>query len=282
MADITALTLSEMINRATGGTGAHEEVHFFKRSTIGGATTPATINGAWYSMWLYDGSPGAAAAPPGAAAVPTRATAGALAQVNPSGGRQKWLTGMVVLPTQPVNLMLYDRLLHSGGLSGTVATPQVVGGTINRYVGASARGNQIFLEIYSDVGSTAQTVTASYTNQDGTAGQTTLTQIIGPNGWRQASAMLPLALASGDTGVLSVETVTLSGSTSVAGNFGITIARPLLYTCSDRHGVLALREGLTLFPGPKEIAMNACLALAYLPMTSVAAGINGTLYTLEV
>jgi hypothetical protein len=45
---------------------------------------------------------------------------------------------------------------------------------VSRYTGAAAAGNRIFVEIYTIIGTVATTVTASYTNENGTAGRTTV------------------------------------------------------------------------------------------------------------
>ena len=64
---------------------------------------------------------------------------------------------------QPGILVLYDRLLHIGGLNATTTAAQTVGGSLSRYTGGA--GNQIWVEIYTQIGTTATTITANYTNQ---------------------------------------------------------------------------------------------------------------------
>jgi hypothetical protein len=77
----------------------------------------------------------------------------------------------------------------------------------------------------SGIGSTQTTGTISYTNQAGTAGQTGRFGTIGSTTHR----FYFCTLDSGDTGVRSVESVTLVTSTGTAGNFGVTLYRPLAF-----------------------------------------------------
>lgn len=125
--------------------------------------------------------------------------------------------------------IIADRLSHQGGLSGTVTTAQTTNlptAALTRYT--SGEGVQIGIEIYTAVGTTATTLTASYTNQAGTAGQTTKAVVFGGTSFNAAGRLIVLPLQDGDTGVRSVESVTLAASTvSAAGNFGVTLFKPL-------------------------------------------------------
>jgi hypothetical protein len=121
-------------------------------------------------------------------------------------------------------LMIFDRLAHNGGLSGTVTTAQ----TCN--VGPNSRWTDYtkvvaFIELYSNVGTTASTITASYTNSAGTGSRTSPVMIFGGTGFRAAQQLFAIPLQEGDLGFKSVETVTIAGTTATAGNFGVTLAR---------------------------------------------------------
>jgi hypothetical protein len=234
------VSISDIINRATGGAGAFENLFFFKDARIAAAAAVTTTIGFWNSLWQYNGHP-AGGAVPTTAAVPTRATTGSLFQANPGGGRQKWITGIAGTCATYGTLVLYDRLLHNGGLSGN--------------------GNQIWLEIYTQIGNTQTTVTASYTNQAGVAGRTTTARLIGGASYREAQRVLQLPLQAGDTGVQSVESVTLAATTGTAGDFGVVIAHPLITAAFDEVGVGALRDTISAVPGPVEIVTDACLSM---------------------
>ena len=154
--------LSALVNRLTGGnSGAPEFILQHKTVRSAGATVTAPVNGKIQSLWTLDGSPSGGVAP-GAVAAPTNATAGALKQTDPVGGRQKWLQAAFPTASQNGTLIVYDRILHISGLSGTVITAQTVGGTLTRYT--TGAGVFAFIEIYTAVGGTATTITMSYTN----------------------------------------------------------------------------------------------------------------------
>lgn len=255
---------------------------FFKDGRVGTAAAATTAIGFWTSLWLQNGHPNGAGVAPGAAAIPTRATAGALMQANPAGAEQKWLLGLSVSPNAQGSLMLYDRLLHNSGLSGTVAAaPQAVGGpALTRYT--DGVGNQIWLEIYTLIGATPHLITASYTNQDGVGGRTTPSRQIGGTGYREAQRMLQLPLQAGDTGVLSVETVTIDVSTGTAGDFGVTILHPILPIAFDEDGVGAVRDTISAVPGPREIVNNACLTLMWLAATADVINLMGACHFVDL
>ena len=124
--------------------------------------------------------------------------------------------------------ILADRLVHSGGLSGIVTTAQTTNlptAALTRYTtGVGVLG---YLEIYSNIGNTATTVTVSYTNQAATAGKISLAQTFGGNDYNAAPRMVPIPLAAGDTGIRSVQSVTVLATTGTAGNFGVTLVKPI-------------------------------------------------------
>lgn len=257
-------SLSDLVNRATGGNdGAPETRWKFIDGRVGAAVAATPTTGRWTSLWQYNGQPSHGDVPTTASS-PTNATAGSLKQTDPGGGRQKWLLGGSFAASHPGTLLVYDRLAHMGGLSGTVTTAQTVNATAARYTGAEAAGNEIWVEVYTQIGASATTITASYTNQAGTAAKVTLATAIGASGLNQAQRWLQLPLASGDTGVRSVETVTLAGTTGTAGNFGVTIVRPLLQVALPTLGLAAVRSLLTEVQGFAEIKVGACIAFAWL------------------
>lgn len=251
----------ELVERLTGGSsGNPQRIEWFRDVRIAGAAPANYPAGRWNSLWRFQGVPSAAAAP-GAVAAPTNATDGALKQTDPSGGRQLWLTGGTVEASLGLGtLLLYDRLLHISGFSGTVTTPQNVGGALTRYTGAASVGNRVFIEIYTLIGATPTTITMSYTDQDGNA-KTSRATAIGGTGRREANMLIPLSLDDGDTGVRGVTSVTLAGTTGTAGDFGVTVARPLLMFPTPTSGVVPPRN-LFIEPPLVEVLSGACLAFA--------------------
>lgn len=245
--------------------------------TIGAITTIAGRN---YSSWQAN-LPGAGATP-GAAAVPARNLSGALVQEN-AGSEQMFLTGARLSSSAAGTWILCDRLSHQGGLSGTTTGSQTTNlptAALTRYTG----GTEVMaaLEIYSQVGTTATTVTVSYTNQAGTAGRISPAITFGGTGNREARRFIPIPLASDDLGFRSVESVSLVASTTTAGSFGITLCRPLYGFHIDRVGAQVtfnLVDG-GMFGAMPEILDDACLFWVCIP-DRTSANLMGTLYLTE-
>lgn len=277
---MSALTdLSDIINRVTGGnSGMPEHLFFFKDARVAGAAAGATVAGRMTSLWQYAGQPSHGAVP-AAVAVPTNTTDGALKQLNPAGGTQKWLLGMTGSASAAGTLYLYDRLLHNGGLSATVTAAQTVGGALTRNTGGV--GNQIWVEIYTLIGTTATTITASYTNQSGVAGQVTQATAFGGTGLREAQRLIQLPLASGDTGVQSVQSVTVLATTATAGSFGVNIMKPITNIPLGIIGCGGVRDNIAGLPGIIEIATGACLSFTWLANATVAPQVFGSLHMIE-
>jgi hypothetical protein len=194
------------------------------------------------------------------------------AQMNPSGP-----SGMTV--------MVVDALNMSGGLAGNLSTAQTTNlptAALTRYT--SGEGVMAALVIHSNVGTIVATVTASYTNQSGTGSRTTTAMQLGGTGWREAQRVITLPLQAGDTGVRSVESVTLAAPTSgSAGNFGVLLYKPLamigLNDQQGAHAVDAVSSG-GMIGALAEVEDDACLTLL---ATSVAPqSFQGALLLAEV
>lgn len=163
--------------------------------------------------------------------------------------------------------LVIDRLSHQGGLVGNVAGAQTTNlptAALTRYT--SGEGVFAALEIYSTVGSTATTATVSYTNQAGTAGQTSPAFVFGGTGNRTAASMIIVPLADGDTGVRSVESVNLNATTGTAGNFGVTLFKILDWVPAGVAGVDGVSGPIDAFLGGGGLCPvvedDACLMFA--------------------
>lgn len=272
-------SLSDLVNRSTGGnSGTPETVFFHKVARLdGAAVTAIPVAGRPYSLWRYDGYPAAGAAPT-TWANPTSATGGAIPFTNSAGGAQKWLTQLAATGLVAGTVLLYDRLGHNGNLSGTTTAAQTFTGSITRNTGGV--GNIAWYEIYGNttsiLGATGTTVTMSYTNEAGTASRTSAAVVIGGTGFREGNQARLFPLQSGDKGIQSVENVDLVATTGTAGAFGVTIARPLATAVISAAGVGAWRDFTTGLPGIPEIEDDACLALLWFPSLATAPEVFGS------
>jgi len=236
--------------------GLYQKVRFTKAAVT-------TVAARSYSSWLSGTFPAAGVAPT-TAAVPTNATAGSLGQIDCAGSTQRLLR--LILQTAGATggmITIADRLSHQGGLSGIVAGAQ----TTNLPTAALTRqttGDDVLLgiEVYTAVGATGTTISASYTNQAGTATRTTPLTTFGGTGFNAISRIIFLPLQVSDSGVRAVASVSVTATTGTAGAFGVTLAYPLVsIPVEDVTMPMGLdEEGLfgfgTWFP---QIVDGACL-----------------------
>lgn len=168
-----------------------------------------------------------ATAAPSTATACDSTTVGALNRPLAGSGDQVIVGGYVQSNMADTGVVLIDRLSHQGGLSGTVTTTQTTNlptAALTRYT--SGVGVQAALEIYTALGSTDAVWTVVYTNQAGT-GSRSVSFILGFT--PSLSSFIPIPLQGTDSGVKSVESVTLTPSTGTAGNFGVTLYKPLAW-----------------------------------------------------
>jgi hypothetical protein len=281
MAAIT--DLSDLINRQSGGnSGTPSNLFFHKVPRITGVAAATTVAGRGASLWQYDGVP-AGGAVPTAVAIPDRSLQGALPFLVATGGRDTHLIGASITPTPSGMFLLYDRLMHIGGLSGTSTADQTIQGSpaspaLTRNTGGA--GNIAWYEIYTLIGVTSTTLTMTYTNQAGTAAQTS-TINIGATNFREATRAQRIPLAAGDTGIRAIEKVKLTATTGTAGNFGITLAQPLAWIPAGLAGSAGWRDYTTGLPGIPVIDPDACLGLMFITTSTVAPEVWGCLATIE-
>lgn len=159
-------------------------------------------------------------------------------------------------------IWLADFLVQSGGMSGTVTTEQTTGlptVALSRYTNGD--GIMAALIVYTSLGSTATTATLNYTNQSGTAGRTSQPIVVPAS--TNPRGVLVFCLQDGDTGVRSVEGLTLAGSTGTAGNFGVLLFKPIAMlggTCAEGIDRAPTREMLLSGGAIAEILQGACIA----------------------
>lgn len=247
-----------------GAVGEQETIYQHKAARVAGAdATLSTLAGQLGSLWQYEGTPQTHGGVPGAFANPNNDTVGGLQQADPTGGRKKYVSSATAACPQQGTLILYDRLLHMGGMDATLTTAQNVNGGVSadvtRYT--DGVGNWLCLETYTTIGTTVTTATAAY--KDGAdAAKTTQPIVFGGTSAQRSRQQLicPMSLAAGGSTVKGVTSVTLAASTTVAGNFGVSIIHPLLMICLGQ-GANSSPMMTNFLSGPMpEIKTDACLA----------------------
>lgn len=239
--------------------------------------------GTYVSLWRATGQPGQGAIP-AAAAVCNHSLTGAIGftqQTAPATSYGAWLNS--VCSNAAMTVEIHDRLMHMGGLNGTLTTAQ----TVNVDIAANLASNnmrerigdanysdiQWWLEWYTATGATAVTATVAVTYNDGTTG--TLSAALAAT--RPASFMLPLnglipAAAAGKY-IRDVDTVTLSATTATAGSFGVTATRPRMTLPLNVANKMEVADWQML--GLPEIYNSSCLFPIVLTSTTSSGTVRG-------
>ncbi len=276
---MSAITsLDALIEAQTDGTEQHLDFFIDNRIDQSPAVNLPNV-GYGISLWRFNKTNGQNADLPATVLACDRTTKGAFAQVNATSGKQLWLIGMEAMANVGGTYTVYDRLLEKGTLSGSSALSQTVGGTITRNTGGE--GNEIWIEINTQIGTTATTLAVTYTNQAGAGSRVTPLIAIGNTNNREAGRLLRCPLAAGDTGVQSVQSVQLTATTGTQGDFAVIIAKPIAKGFIEAQGSQSYRN-LLAFGAAMPIPDDACLALAWVGAGSNAPKIEFTVHFVEV
>jgi hypothetical protein len=182
----------------------------------------------------------------------------------------------------PGVLMLVDMQGYYPGINMNTASAQTLLGTPSlRYTDGA--GCRAFLTVRTTTGATAHNLSMSYTNSALTAGRTlpvtvsctasAITPHITHSGIASNNYGPFLPMASGDTGISSVQSVQLSAA-SLAGTAALVIARPLLSLPITALGVMSERDLLNQLPSLPQIREGACLTWLYFAGAATVASTN--------
>lgn len=141
---------------------------------------------------------------------------------NPGGSNNQYLARLSGAAVTPCTLHIYDLLWACSGLSGALNTAQAVtgfSGLPSR--GGTGNGAEIWIGCSGAIGATAHNVTVQYTNSAGTSGRNTVSTAGITS--MPANRMYQVPLQSGDNGVQSVQSLTLSASSGTAGNLWVLL-----------------------------------------------------------
>jgi hypothetical protein len=266
--------VKEAATQDTGYTG--KALAFYK---VGTAVEAA---GQWYSWAKDSGNPGAWA--PGTPGLAGRATDGTLTADNgcllirnPASGAN-YLTALEGVASVACRPNLFDVLWVNSGAVVTTTTAQTVNSVAfpARDIGGTANGEGCWVGILvatatTNAGAITNT-TLSYTNSSGTAGRTATvasypaTAVIGTVVW--------FLLAAGDTGVQSIQSVTL-GTSYGGGAISLILARPLATFAVPVANigaptVPAKNPGVRLYDGTCALPIGLMTATTATTLTAVA------------
>ena len=240
------------------------------------ASATAKAAGSFQSLWRTAGFPTVGNIPAsGNGEIPTKNTVGALNFTNAVVGKDLYLGKLGLQGSTAGTFMLYDRLWVNSGLDGTVTTAQTFTmPSLTRHT--DAVGVEAYLEIYTATGSTAVTATINYTNSDGVSGRTGTASIVAAPAVGQ---MFPFSLASGDEGVKSIQSVTLSATTGTAGNFGLTLLKRKAEIPLPSANIGTVLDAVSL--GLPPILNDSCLAFMVLTTATNTGNVTGTTCIIE-
>jgi hypothetical protein len=247
------------------------------RLLIDKASIANTAAGQLHSLWRATGQPGQGAIPT-AVAVCNAALVGGLPFTQQTAPSTSYLGLFEALCANAgVTIELHDRLAHMGGLNGTLTTAQTVNLDLAALLAtdnldarkglADYSDVQWGLEWYADTGATVANATVNVTYNDASTGNLTAVALAAT---RRASFMQILnnlipAAAAGRY-IRAVNSVTLSASTAVAGNFGVTATRVRGAQYLPLANVRFAADWAAL--GLEEIHNNSCLSLVQIASTT--------------
>ena len=181
----------------------------------------------------------------------------------------------------PAQLMLVDLQGYWPGITNNSATAQTLTGTPTlRYTNGA--GCRLFWVQTATAGATAQNIAVSYSNTVPTSGRTLPVTVA-----MTASAIVPhishsglaannygpfLPLASGDTGVSTVATVTFSAANTGTG--ALCLARPLMTIPLTTAAVAVERDLVNQLPSMPRVMDGACLTWLFFAGAATAANTN--------
>lgn len=188
------------------------------------------VAGRLYTLSQAAGLPAGRTFPGASWTTCTRATAGALGQENSTLVQRIVRAGISLSTNSAMGILVIgDRIHDRSGLSGITTGAQTVNSPAHPARQTTGRGVMAAAEIYTTIGATASRVRmSSYTNSDATAGKVGAWTVFGSTGFRDPPRMVNLPLADGDEGIDTIQSVELEATTGTAGDYGITIYRPLL------------------------------------------------------
>lgn len=239
------------------------------------ASVGSTSAGEYRSLWKTTGYPRVGATPT-SAAMPVHTDAGTWSL--PSGTGSLYLAKLSASTSIITDLVVYDRLMHMGGLSGTSTSVQNTTGMNLTSPAATGRceldgsGVDWFLEWYTNTGSTAVTATVTYTNEADVTGRTTTVTLAAT---RRTGMLLDILPASGDISIKSVQSVQLNATTGTAGNFGVTALKRIAALPLTQVGIGNLRDAMSL--GMPELQGTECLQLAQLVTAATSGNVFGSM-----
>lgn len=164
---------------------------------------------------------------------------------------------------------IYDRLAHMGGLSGATTGDQTVNVVLSDAYGdgrCAIDGSDVewYAEMYTDIGTSAQTCTVTYTDA-GDNTRTVTIRIGGTSPLNRASRCIQIVPNAGQS-IKSITKVSIGTTTGAAGSWGIT-ARKKLFAIGQSLANIAPPADFAAIGAPK-ISDKTCLEICVICSTT--------------
>jgi hypothetical protein len=249
------------------------------------SATATLVVGRPASLWSLAGAPGAGAFDTTLNGVALSSSSalvnGQIPHYNPASGNAH-LARFSAQATQAGVLMLADRLWHNGGINITSTSAQAITSptwpsrcpTSGLDDTPSTNGNGVLLavEVSAATGAGTPTITVSYTNDQGVAGRTA-TNVNATVASSAIGAVYLMGLQAGDTGVRSVQSITLS-ATWTSGTINLVAYRALADL--ELAGAL-VPNAIDILTGGKPRLYDGCVPwLVFVPSATTATQVSGT------
>jgi hypothetical protein len=247
------------------------------KTSIGNQTA-----GRMCSMWRAIGQPAQAAIPttPALCLSTLLGSMSFLNQVLPIENYIGWM--FASCSNNASSIEIRDRLVHNGGLNLTLLTSQTTTGLDLSTLVASAdrlgdenySDVEWFLEVYADGGATASNAIINVTYNDATTGNLNVLAVGGTIRAGNMFALTPL-IPSAQQGkfIRGINSVILSASTALAGNFGFTATRSRTVIDIPLGNKSEVRSWGQL--GLPYVANYSCLFIMVFPSTNSSGNIRG-------
>jgi hypothetical protein len=264
----------DSIDKLIKGLGEGSKLRFLK-PTLGNK-----VAGEIHALWNINGYPSKGITPTDAS-VCTHNTIGSWVLPTTNPGEKLYLAKVSGSSSSVGQLLIFDRLCNMAGLNGTLTTPQTVNLDIVEPAAqgrcdADGAGILWCAEWYADTGTTARTLTITYTNQDDESGRTTT---ISAKATCRNGYVIPIIPNDSDRRIKSIQSVQLNGSTGTVGNFGITARKRIAEIPIPIVGVGGLADYASLAM-PELLGME-CLELLYVCGTTSTGQILGSMETIK-
>lgn len=181
---------------------------------------------------------------------------------------------------------LYDRLMHLGGLLGTASgATALVDCTVSTLSYLSTRGGrddyseiEWWLDIYSDIGTTARVITFTYTGPSA-SGQTCTLSYGGSSPLNQNDRCFRIIPATGGSAIVSIQSFSPAASTGTAGSWGITASRKLTMNTMGQVNVGMSYDFAGV--GMPKVYNNSCIEMRILSSSTSSGVVIGSLNIIQ-